>query len=243
MAVSRIRWQWALATAGIALVMLLLVVWTVGLEAPREAVPVSPLPSPPADPPVARVEGQPIARSVWVEAVLLDQALSRLAGVPAPTPEQTLDRLINETLVLRAAPSGQTPGRDEVEAQIAALEQAWGVSDAEVVAALGEVGLTRESLERAVARLLAVQRAQEVLERSGTPIQEWLARERARAQVAIYREPMRVPFGPPSPEASPSATLPPAPDFTLEQAGGGTLTLSDLWEQKAVVLVFFQRCG
>jgi hypothetical protein len=192
---------------------------------------------------VALVEGQPIGRNFWAEAVLVDWAMSRLAGVPVPAPEETLERLINEVLVLRAAPSQPTPGRDEVEARIAALEQTWGVTDEQVTAALGEVGLGRDSLERSVARLLIVQRAQVALEAQGTPISEWLAQERARARVVIYREQMRVSFRFPTPAVTPTSEFVRAPDFTLDRAGGGTLTLSDLLARGPVVLVFFQRCG
>ncbi len=243
MEIRKIRWGWALATGGIALLMLLLVIGMLSREASRMAPPVPSATPSPADPPVALVEGQPIGRNFWAEAVLLDWAMSRLAGVPAPSPEGTLERLINEVLVLRAAPPQPAPGRDEVEAQIAALEQTWGVSDEQVTAALSEVGLGRDSLEQAVARFLMVQRAQTALESAGTPIQEWLARERSRARVVIYREQMRVSFRFPTPTIPPTPEVTQAPDFTLDRAGGGSLTLSDLMKRGPVVLVFFQRCG
>ncbi len=243
METRKTRWIWVLATGGVALLMLVLVMGMLEQGASRMAPPVPSATPSPADPPVALVEGQPIGRNFWAEAVLVDWAMSRLAGVPAPSPEETLDRLINEMLVLRAVPSQQVPGWDEVEAQIEALQQIWGVTDEQVTAALGQVGLGRDSLERAVARLLAVQRAQVALESGGTPIQEWLSQERSRARVVIYRERMRVSFQFPTPAVTPTPELAQAPDFTLERAGGGTLTLSDLMRQGPVVLVFFQRCG
>lgn len=242
----RTRWGLLLATGGVALSLLVVVIGLLG----REPATLSPPPAPPTptatDPPVAVVDGQPIGLNFWAEAVLLDRAMSQLAGVPAPAPQDTLDRLINEVLVLRAAPQ-PTPTQAEVEAQIAALETAWGVTDEQVVATLGRVGLERPSLERAVALLMMVQQAQTVLESQGTSIQEWLSRERGRARIVTYPERMRVSFVVPSPEPSPVATPTPegiaAPDFTLERAGGGTLTLSERIARGPVVLVFFQRCG
>ncbi len=240
------RWGVLVATGGVALLLLVVVIGLLGREPVLLSPPV-PSPTPTwADPPVAIVDGQPIGLNFWAEAVLLDRAMSRLAGIPAPAPQETLDRLINEVLVLRAAPQS-SPGREEVEARIAALEAAWGATDEQVAATLGEFGLDRAALERAVARLMMVQQAQTALESQGTPIQDWLTRQRSRARIVTYPERMRVSFVIPTPTASPTPPPTPesvqAPDFTLERAGGGTLTLSEQMARGAVVLIFFQRCG
>lgn len=234
-----------LTTGAVALLLLILVIGLLNrIPAPATLIP-SPTPTP-ADQPVALVDGQPIRLSFWAEAVLLDWAMSRLAGVPAPTPQETLDRLINEVLVLRAAPQ-PSPGQEEVEARIAALQEAWGASDEQMAATLGEFGLNRQSLERAVARLIMVQQAQAVLESQGTSIQDWLSRERSRAHITIYPERIQVSFLTPIPTATLVVTSTPegirAPDFSLERANGGTFTLSEQTARGPVVLVFFQRCG
>jgi hypothetical protein len=175
--------------------------------------------------------------------------MSGLAGVPAPAPEETLDRLINEMLVVQAAPAQEVPTTEEVEAQIATLERSWGVGDEQVVAALAAVGLEREALVRAVTRLLVVQRAQGALEAEGHSIEDWLARERERAQIVIYRERMQAALSlwpsivSPLPTPTPAPAHPSGLDFTLERAGGGTFTLSDRLAEGPVVLVFFHRCG
>nr|HID13035.1 hypothetical protein [Anaerolineae bacterium] len=231
--------------------------------------------TPADDPVVASVNGRSIRYSFWMEAVLLDQVMSGLAGQTAPTPDETLQRLINEELVLQAIPPERAPTAEQVEAQIAALEQTWGVDDAAVVTALVGAGLDRAAFERAVERLLVVQAGLEALQRQGYDTTAWMEEQRASAKILIFENvaaltipiaqspiatlatsPIPVPATE-SPVASPTpapATEMPSPapalaipevasDFTLERAGGGTLTLSEQLAQGPVVLVFFQKCG
>lgn len=224
---------------------------------------------------VASVNGYPIRHSFWMEAVLLDQVMGGLAGQTASTPDETLQRLINEELVLRSAPLEQEPTAEQIEARIASLEQAWGVDDDAVVMALERVSLTRAVFERAVGRLLMVQASLETLQRQGFDTTSWLEAQRASAEIVISQDvavlvvpspqsPLATPFTSPiptptteptifSPTPVPATETPAptlvlvlpkvAPDFTLERAGGGTLTLAEQLAQGPVVLVFFQRCG
>jgi len=193
------RQTWAFWLVEIGVLLLLLIIWMLSSRILLVDSPISPVTPSPVDPPVALVEGQPIRRSSWIEAVLLDWAMSRLAGIQSPSPEETLDRLVNELLILRAVPSLPEPDPGEIEAQITALEAAWGVTGKQVDSVLGEVGLSRRVLELSIARLLKVQHAQAILESQGTPIQSWLAQERTRARVVIYWEQTRVTFRFPTP--------------------------------------------
>lgn len=243
------RWKSLAVAGGVALIALALLVTVLSQEMTQIApLPPTAVPANPADPAVAFVNGQPIGRNFWVEAVQLDQVMSGLAGVPAPSPEETLERLINEVLVLQTV-SQRPPTRDEVEARIAALEAAWGVEDEQVVAALTAAGLDREALARSVSRLLLVQRSQEQLVAEGTPTDDWLTRLRGQAEITINYQQMETAFlslqptAPPSPLPTPEPPPPLAVDFTLERAGGGSLTLSEQLALGPVVLVFFQRCG
>jgi hypothetical protein len=220
------------------------------------------------------VNGHDITHSFWMETVLLDQVLSGLAGQRAPTPSETLDRLINEQLILQATPSEPEPTAEEIEAQIAALEQNWAVGDAAVVTALENAGLARSALERTVGRLLRVQAGLANLESQDYDPESWLEEQRASAHIQIIESAASIaglpaqsplptePTSPlpapttveqvaPPPTSIPPATEPPpalaipefGPDFTLEQAGGGTFTLSEQLAKGPVVLTFFQRCG
>jgi hypothetical protein len=246
---------------------------------PGKPAPVaSAIPTSTDDPVVASMvfdqDTRAIRYSFWQETVLLDQVMSGLAGQPAPTPDETLQRLINEELVLHAFPPEQEPTAEQIEARIAALERGWGVGDAAVVTALGKVGLARATFEQTVGRLLAVEAGLEALQSQGYDATAWLEEQRASADIVLNQEldnlptpyipvaqsPVATPLTSPlststveSPLPSPtSATSTPvptlaipevAPDFTLERAGGGTLTLSEQLAQGPVVLAFFQRCG
>jgi len=264
---------WVVLGVGIAMVAGLMLLLAFLRRGPGPLSPmITPVtPTPTDDPVVASVNSHPIHHSFWLEATLLDQVMSGLSGQLAPTPEETLQRLINEELVLQAASPERGPTTEQVEAQIGALEQVWGVDDAAVVAALERAGLTRAALERAVERLLTVQSGLEVLESQGYESDVWLEEQRASAEIVFndtfvdvvaaataiptVPSPVETPFVSPlpapateTPTPSPSPVSIPAipevaPDFTLPKSGGGTFTLSEQLAQGPVVLVFFQRGG
>jgi len=235
-------WIAVAAAGGGALIFLLMVALVLSqgaiMPAPNPAVPI---PTSPSDPAVATVNGQPIGRNFWLETVLVDQVMSRLAGEPPPTPEESLEQLINQVLVLLATQPEDPPTDEEVEAQIAALEAALGLTDEQVVAALEEAGLGRGALERTIARLLLVQRGQEMLEAQGTSVEDWLEQERARAEIVIYQALTDVGdltgaqaqmVGRAGPQVGGLA-----PDFAANTADGGLVTLSD-YRGRTVLLTF-----
>jgi len=146
------------------------------------------VPAPTDDPTVASVNGHPIKQSIWVEAALLDQVMSGIAAQPAPASDETLQRLINEHLLLTAFPPAREPTAEEIEEEIAQLEGSWGMTDAAVVTALENVGLGRPAFEQAVGRLLMVQAALEILEGQGYDITAWLEEQRAAADIVLDEE-------------------------------------------------------
>jgi hypothetical protein len=248
----------------IAGVALLLVFLGRGLDEPVSMITPA-LSTPGDDPIVASVAGRSIRHSVWTEAVLLDQVMSGLAGQPAPASGETLQRLIDQELVLHTIPPEQAVTAEQVEAQITALEQTWGVDDVAVVAALEKVGLTRAAFERAIGRLLTVQAGMETLQDQGYDTTAWLEEQRASADIVLNGEfkNVAVPYipiaqspiatslasplpVPPTemPSPTPAPVIPEAaPDFTLERAGGGMLTLTEQLAQGPVVLTFIQGGG
>lgn len=155
-------------------------------------------PAPMISPPVPTVSEDLVAASIrfdqetrdityasWQEAVLLDQVLSGLSGQSAPAPDETLQRLINEELVLHATSSGQTPTTEQVEAQIATIERRWGVDDTTVLEVLEKVKLTRAAFERAIQRSLIVQAGLEKLQSQGHDTTIWLEQQRASVDIVL----------------------------------------------------------
>ncbi len=151
---------------------------------PQPVATVTPTPDA-GDPIVAHINGQPIKRSTWAQAYLLDQIMSGISGQPPPTAKETLERLINEALLLEAFPPIREPPDEEIQAQIAALENAWGVGDDAVSAALEEAQLTRTTFELAVARLILVQESLNTLQAQGHEPTAWLEAQRGSAEITL----------------------------------------------------------
>jgi len=233
------------------------------------AVPASPTPTPepsPTEPAiVASVNDYTITREYLEEATALNQVLSKLAGQAPLGEAETLQRLISQQLVLQGAPSEVEITDAHVESYIDRMQEAWRVDEERMVAELEAAGVERPFLEETIHRLLTVQTAAQALSQDGEDVEAWLNERREAADIQFFVptselspaptvtsevNPTREePTSPPETSSSrtPAAQQPvipeSAPDFTLERAGGGTLTLSDQLEEGPVVLVFFERCG
>lgn len=180
----------------------------------------------------ATIDDVVISYSAWQTATRLDAAMNRLAGQPVPSAEETLDRLINETLLLRAADldTADVPP-SEARARLDSLQAAWGLTDPQVETALADANLTRRDLEARVARLILVEKAIQTLSAQHSDLEAWLAQARQNIHVSLL-EPLAAapqPAAPtPTPPPLPPTDTPPAPDFTLPVLSGGTVRLSDL---------------
>ena len=152
-----------------------------------------PTPEPTADPVVASVNGKPIQQSAWRQAVLLDQVLSMIAGQAAPPPDDTLQRLINQAIILSAAPPTQTPTSEQVNDMIKNFQDAWGIGEEDLDDALKAVGLTRQIFEQSIQRQITVQASMETLEEQGEDVQAWLEEKREQAETVIHQEHLTLP--------------------------------------------------
>lgn len=82
---------------------------------------------------IATVNDEVITKQAWQQATHLDAVMSRLAAQAIPTAEETLDRLINEIIVLEGVGEIPSPTPVEIEARILTLETKWNVADEVVV--------------------------------------------------------------------------------------------------------------
>lgn len=94
---------------------------------------------------VATVNGLEITRQAWQKASLLDFVMSEITYQPLPTAEETLDRLVNEILVMEAVEMASAPTAEEIEAKISNLATTWNTSKEAIVAKLEEAGLSERS--------------------------------------------------------------------------------------------------
>jgi peroxiredoxin len=219
---------------------------------------------------VATVNETDISRQTWQQATQLDAVMSNLARQPVPTAEETLDRLVNEVLVLDAVPDVVEPAAAEVSARIETLTAAWNVSDQALSSALGDASISQDDLNGRVAQLLKVEAALGQLAAQEVNVNAWLAEARASAEIGVYRslanldsepaepQPVAQPAVPqpdppvaaePETEVAPPPDVPvgpnpnnAAPDFSLPLLDGGTVNLSQLRGKPTVINFWATWC-
>ena len=221
---------------------------------------------------VASIDGEPVSQLDWQRALALDRAMSALAGQPAPSVEDALQRLVNERLVLRLArQEGISATVGQAEARLVALLARWGASEAQLSAALTQAGLTRAQAMEAIRRLLMVEAYLARFD-SNESASRWLAQQRQQARVSVYvdlaaqaQPPPLLAAAPPAtplvlmpatPTVFPSSPAPPAsilpmptpppenaaPDFILPDVNGQSVSLSQFRGQVVVLNIWASWC-
>jgi len=92
---------------------------TAVVSAPGTAIASQVSPSSLSPDTIAVVNGEPVTRAEWLKIAALDRAMSQLSGQPSPSAEATLDRLVNQRLVLQLA--GKIAASDSLAAERLAL--------------------------------------------------------------------------------------------------------------------------
>ncbi len=225
---------------------------------------------------VATIDDKIITWADWQQATRLDAAMSRVTNQPVPTAEETLDRLISETIILGEATDVSAPSVAEVEERIAAFEKSWDVTDQVMVSALADADLTRADLVARVARLILVETTLNQLTAQENDLRQWLAEARSSAKISLYRsllastktqppsllqesgsllsaKPNAIEVDSPRQENEPSTppadlTVAPypdyvAPDFTLPQLTGSSLSLSDFRGKPTLIHFWASWCA
>ena len=222
--------------------------------------PKAPTPIPPTAVPkiIATVDEEPITVDAWQQAVALDQAMSGLVGQDPPSSEETLNRLINELLVLRAARDAglSQADRNQARAWLTNFMSSWALDGLQFEQTLNNFGLTQAELENdIIPRLLWVESALVELPPNGEA-EAWVADLRSKAKVTLLENlyaPLVSNFSAtsasPTPSTSgPSPSRPPsratgpvagdsAPDFSLDAVDGTTVQLSE--ERGNPVVLYF----
>lgn len=154
---------------------------------------------------VAVVSGTLISRAEWQATAALDRVMNQLAGQPAPNAEATLERLINERLILQLAQREHPmPTDPQAQERLALLQQTWRVENATIERTLTFAGLTRADLLAEIKRLILVETYLKQISAAQDPA-TWLRDQRARARVSIYAD---LPAADGAPPTSPASLAP-----------------------------------
>ncbi len=216
---------------------------------------------------VAKVDDEPILFGEWKQAVAVDQAMSALVGQTPPSPEETLNRLVNERLVIRAADAAAIPevDRAQAEAWLASFLTSFGLDETTLDQALARADLTRADLTQdIVPRLLRVEQTLEESSPDGDS-ERWVIDLRRQARVTLLEnlptlEALNLsaitpttasPSSLGSPQSTPVAASLPlgpragdlAPDFSLTTIGGAMVQLSDLRGQPVLLNFWATWCS
>ncbi len=146
-----------------------------------------PSPTPLTQNVVVRVNGEPITAEMWVEAYALDVLMSHQLGHPIPTPEETLDRLINDALLLQGYPQ-PAPDDAHVAKRLAELEAVTGITTEMIVAQMQKWGLPAEALTTTMRHLMRVEAANAALQAEGQSLTSWIAEARSKAELEVNSE-------------------------------------------------------
>lgn len=195
-----------------------------------------------------RVDGVEISHAEVEWATAVDGVMNSLAGQPVPSQVETLNRYVNDVLLLKEAGLQDAEvGVDEATQRLEQLRSSMGFTQDQVAQALEAGGVTQDDLVRRLGHLMLVERAIRDLGKLHPDLDAWLSQERAGADIWVNEEytsassPAEVVTE--SPESATPATQievgQPAPDFSLIDAQGATISLSDFRDLSKVVLVFY----
>lgn len=243
----------------------------VAVAAPATQAPATRRTLAPGEEAVAWIDGEPIPLVALVQRRAADRAMVALLGPAAMDDGASLDRMINEVLLLNAAQSaGFAVSSDVVAAERVALLDAHDKSQAELASALEAEGLSLEAFDAYLRNLLTARdfSAAEAQARGISPDAYILELRQAHdVQVAagalaaattalpptVTPEPVPSTATPPPPTSTPLPNLPDeprgvgvgqrAPDFTLSTVSDETLNFDALRGQPVVLSFWVTWCG
>ncbi len=136
---------------------------------------------------VATVNDEIITKEAWQQVTRLDAVMSHLAFQAIPTAEETLDRLVNEIVILADVNDIPRPTAEEIETRVSSLIAAWNITAEALESALVDVGLERIDLTERVGRLIQVEAVLNRLAEQEDDVDAWLIQARASAEIGVYR--------------------------------------------------------